>query len=54
MDCVSYNKLRFIILKLEIELVGAIIENIVNKIRYIRIKFEILSTKYKKLIYKKI
>ena len=52
MSYVSCNKLRFIILKLEIELVGIIIENIINKILCIEIKSKVLNSKYKKLINK--
>ena len=54
LGCVSYNKLRFIILKLEIKLVGAIIENIISKILYIEIKSRVLNTEYKKPIYKEV
>ena len=51
---IFYNKLRFIILKLEIELVEIIIENIINIILYIKIKSRILNIKYKELIYKEV
>ena len=54
MGCVSYNKLKFIILKLKIKLVGAPVENIVNKILYVKIKFEVLNTEYKKPLYKEV
>ena len=51
---VSYNKLRFIILKLKIKLIGAIVENTINKILCIEVKSEVLNTKYKELIYKNV
>ena len=54
LDYVFYNKLRFIILKLEIKLIGAIIKDIINKILYIKIKSKILNTEYKEPIYKEI
>ena len=53
LGCVFYNKLRFIILKLKIELAGVEVENIINKILYIGVKPKVFNTKYKKLIYKK-
>ena len=52
MSCVPYNKLKFIILKLKIELVGAIIKNIISKTLRIKIKSKVLSTEYKEPIYK--
>ena len=54
LGCVSYNKLKSIILKLKIKLVGATVENIINKILCIEIKSRVLNTKYKKLIYKEV
>ena len=51
---ISYNKLRFIILKLKIELIEIIIKSIVNKIPRIEIKPKILNIKYKKPIYKEV
>ena len=51
---VSYNKIRFIILKLGLELVEIIIKDTINKILYIKVKSEIFSTKSKKNIYKKV
>ena len=54
LGCVPYNKLRFITLKLEIELIRATIKNIISKTLHIRIKSKILSAEYKKLMYKKI
>ena len=53
LNCVSYRELRFIILKLEIELAGAIVKNIVSNILY-NIKFNILSARYKELKFKEI
>ena len=54
LNCVPYNKLRFIILKLEIKLAPTIIKSAINKTLYIRIKSRVLNTKYKELIYKEI
>ena len=54
MSCVSYNKLRSIILKLEIELVGAIIKDIINKILYIEIKSGVFNIKYKEPTYEEV
>ena len=54
LNCVPYNKLKFIILKLEIELAGTIIKNIINKTLYIEIKFKVLNTEYKKPTYKQV
>ena len=51
---VSYNKLRSIILKLEIKLIRAIIKDVINKTLYIKIKSGVLSAEYKKPIYKKV
>ena len=54
MNNVLYNKLRFIILKLEIKLAGIKVKDIINKILRIKIKFKVFSTKYIKPIYKKV
>ena len=54
LGCVSYNKLRSIALKLEIELVGATVENIISKILCVEVKSKVLSAEYKELIYKKV
>ena len=54
LNCVSYNKLRFIALKLKIKLMEIIVKGAVNKTLYIKIKSEVLNTEYKKLIYKKV
>ena len=54
MGYVFNNKLRFIILKLEIELTEIIIKDAINKILYIKIKPKIFNTEYKEPIYKKV
>ena len=54
MNCVSYNKSKFIILKLKIKLTGAIVKDIINKTLYIKIKFGVFNTKYKKPTFKKV
>ena len=54
MSYVSYDKLRFIKLKLEIKLIEIIVEYIINIILYIKIKSKIFNTKYKELIYKEV
>ena len=54
MGYVLYNKLKLIILKLEIELIRAIIKSIINKTLYIKIKPGVLSIEYKEPIYKEI
>ena len=51
---ISYNKLRSIILKLEIKLVGAIVKDTVSEILCIEIKSKIFNTEYKKPIYREI
>ena len=53
LNCVSYNKLRFIILKLKIKLIETTIKNIISKTLYIKIKPKVLSAKYKRPTYKK-
>ena len=35
------------------KLIKTIVENIINKTLYIKVKSEVLNTKYKELIYKK-
>ena len=54
LDCVSYNKIKFIILKLEIKPAEITIKDTVSKILYIKIKSRVLNAEYKKLIYKKV
>ena len=53
LSCVLYRELRFIILKLKIELVGATIKNIVNNILY-GVKSGVFNIKYKEPIFKEI
>ena len=53
LGCVSYKELRFIILKLKVKLIGAIVKDIINNILY-KIKPATFSTKYKELIFKEI
>ena len=54
LNYVTYNKLRCIILKLEIKLIEIIIKNTVNKILRIKTESRVLNTEYKKLTYKEI
>ena len=54
MDYIFYNELRFIVLKLEIELLGVIVESIISKILYVEVKSSVLNVEYKKLIYKEV
>ena len=53
LGCVSYKELKFIILKLKIELVEITIKNIINNILY-KIKLGVLNTKYKELTFKEV
>ena len=53
LGCVSCRELRFIILKLEIKLIGVIIKDAVSNILY-RVKPNIFSTEYKELIFKEV
>ena len=52
LDCVPYNKLRSIALKLEIKLVGATVKGAVDDTLCVRVKLRVLSTKYKEPTYK--
>ena len=54
LGCVLYNKLKFIILKLEIKLAKITVKNIINKTLYIKVKSRVLNTEYKKPTYKKV
>ena len=54
LSCVPYNKLKFIILKLEIKLIKIIIKDTISKILCIKIKNKILNAEYKEPIYKEV
>ena len=51
---ISYNKQRFIVLKIEIKLIEIIVKDIIYKTLYIEIKSRIFNTKYKESIYKEV
>ena len=52
LDCVSYNELRFIALKLEIKLAGVTVKGMIGDILRVRVKLRVLGAKYKEPTYK--